>query len=123
VCEADEGPGGIVIFYLVPAGAEVGCQLPQPADRPAVRRRAGVADDDVDYVEFPFDPGCDAGRVVAARGVPRRRGDGRHDALGRFPQDLRLVPLEVLESSSSDSSATNRSVSSRKAMMLSVQKK
>jgi hypothetical protein len=54
VCEADEGPGGIVIFYLVPAGAEVGCQRPQPADLPAVRRRAGVGDDDVDYVEFPF---------------------------------------------------------------------
>ena len=45
------------------AGAEVGCQLPQPADRPAVRRRAGVADDDVDYVEVPFALGCHAGRA------------------------------------------------------------
>ena len=63
VCEADDGPGGIVIVYLVPAGAEVGCQLPQPAGRPAVRSRADVAEDDVDCVEFPFGPGCDAGRA------------------------------------------------------------
>jgi hypothetical protein len=60
LCEADDAPGGIVIFYLVPAGAEVGCQPSQPVDRPAIRGQAGVADDDVDHLEFPFDPGCDA---------------------------------------------------------------
>ena len=37
-CEADDGPGGIVILYLVPAGAEVGRQLSQPVDRLAVPR-------------------------------------------------------------------------------------
>jgi hypothetical protein len=60
--EADQGPGRIVIFYLVPAGAEVGRQLSQLVDRPAVPGQAGVADDDVDYVEFPLDPGYDARR-------------------------------------------------------------
>ena len=52
--EADYGLGRIVIFYLVPAGAEVGCQLSQPVDRSAVPGQAGVADNDVDHVEFPL---------------------------------------------------------------------
>ncbi len=95
--EADQSPGRIVVFYLVPAGTEVGSQLSQPVDRPAVPGRAGVADDDVDYVEFPLDPGCDACCAPQQHVGPRFGGDGRHDALGRLPQDLRLVPPEVLE--------------------------
>jgi len=43
--EADDGPGRIIIFYLVPAGTEVGRQLPQPVDRAAVANQAGVVGD------------------------------------------------------------------------------
>src|SRR6185312_10356106 len=28
--EADDRPGGVVLLYLVPAGAEIGCQCSQP---------------------------------------------------------------------------------------------
>src|SRR4029077_8260569 len=61
--EADQSPGRIVIVYFVPAGSEVGGQFSQPVDGRAVPGRGGVADDDVDYVEFPLDPGRDACRA------------------------------------------------------------
>ncbi len=96
-CEADYAPGRIVVLYLVPAGAEVGCQLSQPVDRPAVPSQAGVADDDVDDVEFPLDPGGDARRAPQQHVSPRFGGDCGHDALAGLPQHLRLVPPEVLE--------------------------
>ena len=52
--EADQSPGRIVVFYLVPAGAEVGGQLSQPVDRLAIAGRAGVADDDVEPPRIPL---------------------------------------------------------------------
>src|SRR5271166_6330031 len=55
-CEADDGPGGVIILYLVPAGTQVGRQLPQAVGRLAIPGQAGVAGDDVDHVEFPFEP-------------------------------------------------------------------
>src|ERR1700722_11777763 len=51
--EVDDGPGGVIILYLVPAGTQVGRQLPQAVGRLAVRGQAAVAGGDVDYVEFP----------------------------------------------------------------------
>jgi hypothetical protein len=58
--EADQGPGQIVIFYLVPAGTEVGCQLSQPLDQPVVRSLVDVPGCGVDYVECGLIPGCHA---------------------------------------------------------------
>jgi len=58
--KAYDGPGGIVIFQLVPASAEVGREPSQLVDRRAVARQARVADDDVDHVEFRLAPGGDA---------------------------------------------------------------
>src|SRR5580704_630755 len=61
--EADQSPGRIVVVYLVPAGTEVSGQRSQGVDRPAVPRRAGVADDDVDHVEFRLGPEGQARRA------------------------------------------------------------
>ena len=38
-CEADDGQGRVVILYLVPAGTQVGRQLPQAVDRGGHRAR------------------------------------------------------------------------------------
>jgi hypothetical protein len=62
--EADDGLGGVIILYLVPPGTQVGRQLPQAVGRPAIPGQAGVTGGDVDHVEFPFDPQCDAGRAA-----------------------------------------------------------
>src|ERR1700691_3448710 len=61
--EADDGLGRVVVWYLVPVGAQVGGQLPQPVDRPGVCGQGGVADGDVDHVQFCPDPRRDAGRT------------------------------------------------------------
>ena len=61
--EADQSPGRIVVVYLAPMGTEVSGQRSQPVDRPVVPRRAGIADDDVDHVEFRLGPEGQARRA------------------------------------------------------------
>jgi hypothetical protein len=57
----------------------------------------------VNHIEFPLDAQRDAGGAPQLHVGPRRRRDGRHDALGRLPQHLRrngvdgMVPPEVLQ--------------------------
>ena len=41
--EVDDGPGGVIILYLVPPGAQVSRQLPQAVGRLAIPGQAGVA--------------------------------------------------------------------------------
>ena len=48
--EGGDGPGGIVILYLVPAGTEAGRQFPQRIDRLAVPRAAGAAGIDTQQI-------------------------------------------------------------------------
>ena len=52
-CEVDDGPGGAIISYLLPAGTQVGRQLPQAVGRLAIPGQAAVASDDVDHVQSP----------------------------------------------------------------------
>src|ERR1700733_8020372 len=54
-CEADDGPGRIVILFLMPARAQVARQLSQLVYRPAFAGRAGVIEDDGEHVEFALD--------------------------------------------------------------------
>ena len=107
--EAGDGPGGIVVLYLVPAGTQVRGQLPQLLDGlviPRPGRRGGkggkggkgrVAGGDVDDVEFSLEPGCHPGRPPQQAVGPWHGGDGHHDAFTRLPHDVGLVPPQVLE--------------------------
>ena len=67
-----------------------------PVDRPSA---AGLMSPRMTWTASSSPLTLDAMRAArrSSTSGPRRRGDGRHDALGRFPRDLRLVPLEVLE--------------------------
>lgn len=80
------------LLYLVPAGAEIGCQCSQPVDRLAIPGQAGVVDNDVDHLESGLVPECDARRAPQHCVSTWRGDDGCHDALGGLPQDLRLLP-------------------------------
>src|SRR6202007_1769907 len=52
--ESGDGPGGIVIVDLVPAGTDVRRQLPQLGRCLTVRRVTHIAGDDVDHVKLPL---------------------------------------------------------------------
>jgi len=54
--EAGDGPGGVVVLQLVPAGADVRGQLLELGDGLVVLRPGGVPGGDVDDVEFSLEP-------------------------------------------------------------------
>jgi hypothetical protein len=95
--EGGDGPGGILARYLVPAGADVGGQLLQLLDGPAIPRAGGVAAGHVEDVEFSLEPGGHPGRPAQQAAGPGSRGDGHHDALASLPHDLGVVPPQVLQ--------------------------
>src|SRR5262245_61662155 len=94
--EFDDGLSGIVILYVMPAGADVRCQLPQPLERALIARADGIAGGDVNDVELPLDPGRDARRPPQQRVGPLGLGDGDQDALGGLPYGPGLVLPEIL---------------------------
>src|SRR5262249_21313558 len=94
--ESDDALSGIVILYVVPAGADVGRQLPQPLERPLVVRADGVAGADMNDPKPPLAPGRDAGRPPQQCVGPLGRRDGDQDAFGGLPYGLGLVLPEIL---------------------------
>ena len=66
--EVDQSSGRIVVFHLVPAGAEVGDQLSRPVDRPAVPGRL------VSILAVPSMVQRAAGAQALAGGLPGTAG-------------------------------------------------
>src|SRR5580700_10934555 len=95
--EGGDGPGGVIALYFVPAGADIGRQIPQLLDGPVIPRAGGVAAGHMDDVEFSLEPGGHPRRPPYQPVGPGNRGDGHHDALARLPHDLGVVPPQVLQ--------------------------
>src|ERR1700733_3117514 len=87
--EAGDGPGGIVVLNLVPAGAHVRGQLLELLHGPVIPRPGRVAGGDVDDVASSLDPRCPPGPPPQQAIGSRHSGDRHHDALTRLPHDIR----------------------------------